>query len=161
MEREAVPQDDSRTLGGYRKAVYARDAQGRIVPVASSGWVVEEVVTTQAADALRQQAETARLAARAGTGSPLSYWMYARRMDLPLLAQTTGLWQWQVRRHLRQPIAQLKPSTAGALRPRAGPAGHAAHAVPRRSRSQGAGATARARPPWPLNTATPHTARAA
>jgi Cro/C1-type HTH DNA-binding domain len=111
MEREAVPQDDSRTLGGYRKAVYARDAQGRIVPVASSGWVVEEVVTTQAADALRLQAEAARLAARAGTGSPLSYWMYARRMDLPLLAQTTGLWQWQVRRHLRQPIARLKPST--------------------------------------------------
>ena len=110
MEREAVPQHDNPTLGGYRKAVYARDAQGRIVPVASSGWVVEEVVTSQAVESLRQQAEAARLAALAGTGSPLAYWMYHRRMDLPLLSQTSGLWQWRVRRHLARPIGTLRPA---------------------------------------------------
>lgn len=107
MDHDAVPQDVNRTLGGYRKAVYARDPQGRIVPVASTGWEVEEIVTQQAADALREQAEVARQAALTGKGSPLIYWMYARRMDLPLLAQTTGWWQWQVRRHLRQPVHAL------------------------------------------------------
>ncbi len=101
MELEAVPQDDNRTLGGYRKAVYARDADGRIRAVATTGWEVEELVTTQAADALRRQAEQARLDALAGRTSPLTYWMYERRMDLPLLAQSTGLWQWRVRRHLQ------------------------------------------------------------
>jgi len=101
MEHDAVPQDNSRVLAGYRKAVYARDAAGRIQVVASTGWEVEDIVTTQAADALRAQAEQARLAALAGTGSPLSYWMYQRRMDVPLLAQSTGLWQWRVRRHLQ------------------------------------------------------------
>ena len=101
MELDAVPQDDNATLGGYRKAVYARDASGRIQAVASTGWEVEEIVTSQAADALRRQAEDARLAVQAGTGSPLTYWMYERRMDVPLLAQSTGLWQWQVKRHLQ------------------------------------------------------------
>ncbi len=101
MEIDAVPQDHNRTLGGHRKAVYARDADGRIHAVASTGWEVEEIVTTQAADALRRQAEQARIAAHNGTGSPLAYWMYERRMDVPLLAQSTGLWQWRVRRHLQ------------------------------------------------------------
>lgn len=100
MELEAVPQDDNASLAGYRKAMYARDAQGRIQVVPSSGWEVEEIVNSQAADALRRQAEQARRAALAGQGSTLAYWMYERRMDVALLAQGTGLWQWQVRRHL-------------------------------------------------------------
>ncbi len=111
MQRDEVPQDGNKTLGGHRKAMYARDADGRIVVVPSTGWEVEEIVTTQAGDALQAQAEAARAAARAGTGSPLAYWMYARRMDLPLLAQATGFWQWQVRRHLAKPVAALAPHT--------------------------------------------------
>jgi len=100
MEIDAVPQDNNATLNGYRKAVYARDASGRIQAVASSGWEVEEIVTTQAADSLRRQAEEALSAARAGTGSTLAYWMFERRMDVALLAQGSGRWQWQVRRDL-------------------------------------------------------------
>jgi hypothetical protein len=25
--------------------------------------------------------------------------MYARRMDVPLLSQVSGIWQWRIRRH--------------------------------------------------------------
>jgi hypothetical protein len=36
--------------------------------------------------------------------------MYARRMDLLLLAQSTGIWRWRIRRHLRPDIfARLSP----------------------------------------------------
>ena len=36
--------------------------------------------------------------------------MYERRMDLAQLAQSAGLWQWQVRRHLRPDVfARLSP----------------------------------------------------
>lgn len=107
MRSEDVPQDDNPTLGGHRKAVYARDAQGRIVPVASQGWEVETIVTTQAVAALDALAEAARSEVLAGRASTLWYWMHARRMDLPLLAQVTGLWQWQVRRHLKQAFDRL------------------------------------------------------
>ena len=99
MDVRDVPQQDNVTLDGHRKAIYARDASGKIVAVGSSGWEVEEIVTLQAVEVLREQAAAALARARAGQGSPLEYWMYARRMDLPLLAQATGIWKWRIRRH--------------------------------------------------------------
>ncbi|GAB2885357.1 hypothetical protein GCM10027046_12230 [Uliginosibacterium flavum] len=110
MEIDQVPQDDNRTLGGHRKVVYARDANGKMVLVASKGWEVEEIVTTQAVDAFHAQAEAARTRVAAGQSSPLEYWMYARRMDVEMLAQVSGLWQWRIRRHLRPDVfAGLAP----------------------------------------------------
>lgn len=96
-----VPQDGNATLAGVRKAVYARDQNGQMVAVASRGWEVEEIVTRQAVDALKEQAGAALLRAKAGLSSPLEYWMYEKRMDIVVLAQSTGLWQWRVRRHLQ------------------------------------------------------------
>ncbi len=109
MELNEVPQDNNATLGGYRKGVYARDANGRLVLVASSGWEVEEIVTSQAVDQLNEQAAAARTRCIAGKSSPLEYWMYAKRMDLELLAQSTGLWRWRVRRHLQAARFALLP----------------------------------------------------
>ena len=100
MDLDAVPQEGNATLGGQRKVMYARGDDGRIVLVPSRGWEAEEIVTTQAVDALAEQARDALARAKAGTASPLEYWMYARRMDVALLAQTSGFWQWRVRRHL-------------------------------------------------------------
>lgn len=104
MDVRDVPQEGNVTLEGHRKAVYARDAAGKIVAVGSAGWEVEEIVTLQAVEVLREQAAAARERAEAGQSSPLEYWMYVRRMDLPLLSQSTGIWQWRVRRHFRPEI---------------------------------------------------------
>ena len=110
MQIDAVPQDHNATLGGLRKAVYARGADGRIVAVPSDGWEVEEIVTSQAGDELRLLATAAHQQAQAGLASPLAYWMYARRMDVALLAQSSGVWRWRVRRHLRAAgFARLSP----------------------------------------------------
>lgn len=110
MDLQNVPQEGNRTLGGHRKAVYARDPGGHIVAVASRGWEVEEIVTSQALEELQALAEAARQKALGGLSSPLEYWMYARRMDLQLLAQTTGIWRWRIRRHFRPGIfARLSP----------------------------------------------------
>ena len=100
MDLDAVPQEGNATLGGQRKVMYARGESGRIVAVPSRGWEAEEIVTSQAVDALATLAQEALARARAGSASPLEYWMYARRMDVALLAQTSGFWQWRVRRHL-------------------------------------------------------------
>lgn len=101
MDLDAVPQEGNATLAGHRKLMYARAADGRVVGVASAGWEAEEIVTLHAVDAIDAQADVALDLARQGLASPLEYWMHKRRMDVPLLAQTTGLWQWRVRRHLR------------------------------------------------------------
>ena len=48
---------------------------------------------------------------KAGVSSPLEFWMYERRMDVALLSQTSGFWQWRVRRHLQPDhFAALSPS---------------------------------------------------
>ncbi len=101
MDVKAVPQEGNTTLGGHRKAMYARDASGRVVIEASRGWEAEEIVTRHAVETLDAQAQAARERCAAGQASPLEYWMYARRMDAALLAQTSGFWLWRVKRHLR------------------------------------------------------------
>ena len=111
MQDNDVPQEGNATLGGHRKAVYARGGDGRLHLVASTGWEVEEIVTMQAVDELARLAEDARQRCLVGQTSPLEVHMYRRRMDVPLLAQATGLWQWRVRRHLRPAVfARLSPA---------------------------------------------------
>lgn len=100
MNSDAVPQEGNATLGGQRKLMYARGADGRTVLVASRGWEAEEIVTTQAVDALAALAQQAHARVLAGKAAPLEVWMYTRRMDVALLSQTSGFWQWRVRRHL-------------------------------------------------------------
>ncbi len=101
MDINAVPQEGNATLGGHRKAMYAKDANGRMVIAPSAGWEAEEIVTSHAVETLQAQATQARERVQAGVASPLEFWMYERRMDVPLLSQTSGFWQWRVKRHLR------------------------------------------------------------
>ena len=99
-----VPQEGNSTLGGHRKAMYARGTDGKLHIVQSAGWEVEEIVTKQAVDDLLRLTEDARQRALAGQTSPLEYHMYRVRMDVPLLAQASGIWQWRIRRHFRPAI---------------------------------------------------------
>jgi hypothetical protein len=104
MDVNDVPQEGNSTMGGYRRAMYARDNDGRIVIVPSLGGEVDETVTLQALERIREQTEDARARVLAGQSSPLEYWMYAQRLDLPQLSQVAGLWQWRIRRHFRPEI---------------------------------------------------------
>lgn len=101
MRERDVPQEGNATLAGHRKAVYAVGEDGKLRIVASRGWEVEETVTRQAVEDLERRAQDARERVLAGQASPLEYHMYRARMDVALLSQTTGLWRWRVRRHLR------------------------------------------------------------
>lgn len=110
MRRENVPQDENRTLGGHRKAVYAADESGRVRTVESTGWSVEELVTYQAVEEFQALAADTYQRVEDGRSAPLAYHMYRRRMDPQVLAQAAGLMQWRVRRHLRPgPFQRLAP----------------------------------------------------
>jgi hypothetical protein len=101
MDVNDVPQEGNRTMGGHRRAMYARDKDGRIVIVPSLGGEVDETVTLQALERIREMTEEAKGRVLAGKSSPLEYWMYAQRLDMPQLSQVTGLWQWRIRRHFK------------------------------------------------------------
>jgi hypothetical protein len=96
-----VPQEGNSSLAGHRKVVYAVADNGKLRLVPSRGWEVEEIVTRQAVEDLEHRAEGARARVLAGETSPLEYHMYCARMDVALLAQSTGLWRWRVRRHFK------------------------------------------------------------
>ena len=104
MREDEVPQEGNSTLAGHRKAVYARSTDGRMRIVQSAGWEVEEIVTKQAVDDLLRLTEEARQRVLAGQTSPLEYHMYRVRMDVPLLSQASGIWQWRIRRHFRPAV---------------------------------------------------------
>jgi hypothetical protein len=109
MRERDVPQEGNRTLAGHRKAVYAIADDGKLRLVPSRGWEVEEIVTRQAVEDLERRASEARARALAGESSPLEYHMYRTRMDVELLSQTTGLWRWRVRRHLKPAVFARLP----------------------------------------------------
>ena len=101
MDVDAVPQEGNRTMGIHRRAMYAKDKDGRMVIVPSRGGEVDETVTLQALELIHDQTEAARARVLAGETSPLEYWMYAQRLDLVQLSQVTGFWKWRIRRHFR------------------------------------------------------------
>lgn len=101
MRRDQVPQDNAKAFMGHSKALYAADERGRLGLAGSNGWEAEEAVLDQAILEFERLAAEALDRARRGLGSPLEYHMFSRRMDLVLLADVSGFWRWQVRRHLR------------------------------------------------------------
>jgi len=98
MDIKNVPQDDSSTYAKMKKAIYASKEDGTIQSVGSSGWEVEEVVTRQAIDDIDENREEAYKLVHNGEKSPLYYYMYEARMDLVVLAQSTGFFKWTIKR---------------------------------------------------------------
>ena len=110
MKRDEVPQDQAKAFMGLSKVLYAEDEQGHYVAAPCNGWEAEEIVLDQALAEFERQATEAWQRARDGRASALEYHMYRQRMDLVLLAQSTGIARWRVRRHLRPgAFARLSP----------------------------------------------------
>ena len=98
MKIKDIPQDNASALGGETKVIYAESDSGRIEMAETSGWEVEELVLDQALEEIHRLAREAYARAAAGATSPLEFHMYNQRMDLPMLAQATGRFQWMVKR---------------------------------------------------------------
>lgn len=110
MDHNNVPQQNISTYSGNKKAIYATAKNGDYTIVASSGWTVEEAVTRQALQELERLADVAFQLVKSGKRSPLYFHMYNRRMDLQTLAQSSGLFQWRIKRHFRPALfKKLKP----------------------------------------------------
>ncbi len=101
MKEGEVPQQTAKAFMGHSKLLYAEDPAGRYIKTPCSGWEAEEIVLDQAIAEFAQRAAEAWKRARQGTGSALEYHMCCERMDVLLLAQSTGYFKWRVRRHLR------------------------------------------------------------
>jgi len=98
MKQEEVPQEENKTLAGNKKAVYATAKDGQYQAIASKGWEVEEIVTSQAVEEFERLANDVLKRVYAKECSVLEYHMFNNRMDIALLSQTTGFFKWTIKR---------------------------------------------------------------
>lgn len=104
MKQSDVPQDNNSSYAGIRKGLYATDGDGQYKLIPSNGWEPEHTVLSQALSQLEQEADAAKARVVAGKSSVLEFYMYHCRMDLGLLAQSTGQFKWRVKRHLKPQV---------------------------------------------------------
>ena len=104
MKKEDVPQDVS-ALGKITKEVcYATDSEGKYVTELSKGWDVKITALDKAWEDIDQRIEAARQKVLKGEASPLLFFIEKGIMDISLLADYTGFWQWQIKRHLKPDV---------------------------------------------------------
>lgn len=104
MKKENVPQDMS-FLGKITKEVcYATDSSGKYVTELSSGWDVKINALDVAWKDIEERTAKAKQQVLNGEASPLLFFMEYRLMDIGILADYTGFWKWQIKRHMKPGI---------------------------------------------------------
>jgi hypothetical protein len=104
MKQENVPQDLG-ALGKITKEVcYATDSSGKYVTELSNGWNVKTDALDVAWKDVEQRIANAREKVLNGEASPLLFFMEYRLMDMGILADYTGYWKWQIKRHLKPEV---------------------------------------------------------
>lgn len=104
MKKDEVPQDIS-ALGKITKEVcYATDSSGKYVKALSSGWDVKITALDVAWDDIEKRIASAREQVMNNNASPLLFFMEYRLMDIGILADYTGFWKWQIKRHLKPEV---------------------------------------------------------
>lgn len=100
MKKEDVPQDNDENYEGHKKIRYARDEDGQVVKVPSTGWTVEKEATSVAWEDINQKLLKTHQKVAAGELSPLAYHMEKELLEPSLLAANLGIWTCTVKKHL-------------------------------------------------------------
>lgn len=104
MKKDEIPQDLS-ALGKITKEVcYATDHSGKYSTELSSGWEVKKDALDLAWGDIEKRIAAAKEKVLSGEASPIYFFMEYRLMSMGILADYTGFWQWQIKRHLRPDI---------------------------------------------------------
>lgn len=102
MKINEVPQDQGQLARNNLKEIcYAVDEKGSYTTAHSSGWEVKTIALEKSLEAIQNRIEDARNAVSNGELSPIGYYMELQRMDIATLADYMGMWQWQVKKHMK------------------------------------------------------------
>ncbi|OKS88912.1 hypothetical protein [Mucilaginibacter polytrichastri] len=104
MKKEDVPQDLGSLGKITREVCYATDSDGKYTTQLSSGWEVKAQALDLAWQDIDQRVATAKQKVLNKEASPLLFFMEYRLMDASILADYTGFWQWQIKRHLKPEV---------------------------------------------------------
>lgn len=100
MDKIEIPQEENKTLDGIRKVMYVKEEGGEFHRV-NYGSSVEEFATITAVEEFEVLKQESLESIKKGIDSPIRYYMYENRMDLPTLSSAVGMFQFRVKRHLK------------------------------------------------------------
>lgn len=100
MKKIDIPQENNSTLNGQRKVMYGTNESGEFqrVNYASS---VEEYATITAVEEYKELEKECLKEIENDISSPIKYFMYKNRMDLPTLSSVVDMFSFRVKRHLK------------------------------------------------------------
>uniref|UniRef100_UPI00404808E6 hypothetical protein n=1 Tax=Aliarcobacter sp. TaxID=2321116 RepID=UPI00404808E6 len=100
MKKIDIPQENNCTLNGQRKVMYGTNESGEFqrVNYASS---VEEFATITAVEEYKELEKECLKEIENDISSPIKYFMYKNRMDLPTLSSVVDMFSFRVKRHLK------------------------------------------------------------
>lgn len=100
MKEIEVPKQNNSTLDGMQKVMYTKDDKGSFI-TENYGSNIEEFATQTAVDEYELLKKESLISIQKGEASPILYFMYENRMDLPTLSSMVGMFQFRVKRHLK------------------------------------------------------------
>lgn len=103
MKKIHVPQEANATLDGIRKVMYAPNEKGDFEKV-NYGSEIEEFATKLAVNEYEELMAKALKEIQEGITSPIAFYMFKNRMDIPTLASIVGMFQFNVKRHLKAEV---------------------------------------------------------
>lgn len=100
MKKIDVPQENNSTLDGQKKVMYGTNKKGEFqrINYASS---VEEFATITAVQEYKELEKECLEDIKKDISSPIKYYMYKNRMDLPTLSSMVDMFSFRVKRHLK------------------------------------------------------------
>jgi hypothetical protein len=101
MKKDAIPQDLSSLGKITNELCYATDDSGKYITELSKGWDVKIKALDVAWEEIRRRIESAREQVLKNNASPILFFMEYRLMDINILADYSGFWKWQIKRHLK------------------------------------------------------------
>jgi len=103
MKKINIPQEQNSTLDGQQKVMYAPNDNGEFEKF-NYGSDVEEYATKLAVEEYELLMKESLQNIKNNISSPIEYFMYKNRMDIPTLTSIVGMFGFRVKRHLRADI---------------------------------------------------------
>lgn len=101
MKKEELPQDPSALVGVTRDVCYVKDKDGKYTTDLSIGWEVKKQALDNAWEDINERVSEAAQLVKKGERSPVYYFMEKNLMDVALLANYTGFWKFNIKRHFK------------------------------------------------------------
>ncbi|MDP4131716.1 MAG: hypothetical protein Q8918_05615 [Bacteroidota bacterium] len=104
MKKEEIPQDPGALSKITKEVCYAVDESGQYSTSLSDGWEVKASALDVAWKDVEQRIKSAKQRVANKEASPLLYFMELHVMDIAIVSAYTGIWKWQVKKHLRYAV---------------------------------------------------------